>query len=237
MFNLKKNVKITKNNDLSIYDKTPIENYGKNLLKKMMNNNFLNKKRKDNKIIEFLPRNNRNGLGFDPKECNINNNQEKIQDENSEKNIDTLKNNKNIFINKNENKSINNNRNNHSNKNQNNININKDKVKIEWLKQGIIVRIIDENSKYYKTKAIVEDILNEKDFSLLMNDNTINIDFSEEDLETVIPNIGEKVLILDKNQKGKLIERNKKENKVIVQIFNDLSLVELTQDDICSILN
>ena len=229
MSNIKKKIKIVKNNELSIYDTIPIENYGSNLLKKMnIDNKMLNKKRKNNQIIEFKIRNNRNGLGFN---LNENNNFEKIQ-------------NKNDKIIQNNNKSIIQKENDILNKNEKKIFIedninkgNKNKINIEWIKQGIIVRIINKNSKYYKTKAIVDDILNEKDFSLIMNDKTINIDFSEEDLETVIPEIGEKVLILDKNQIGKLIERNKKENKVIVQNFNDLSIVELTQDDICSTIN
>ena len=229
MSNIKKKIKIAKNNELSIYDTIPIENYGSNLLKKMnIDNKMLNKKRKNNQIIEFKIRNNRNGLGFN---LNENNNFEKIQ-------------NKNDKIIQNNNKSIIQKENDILNKNEKKIFIedninkgNKNKINIEWIKQGIIVRIINKNSKYYKTKAIVDDILNEKDFSLIMNDKTINIDFSEEDLETVIPEIGEKVLILDKNQIGKLIERNKKENKVIVQNFNDLSIVELTQDDICSTIN
>ena len=231
MSNIKKKIKIVKNNELSIYDTIPIENYGSNLLKKMnIDNKILNKKRKNNQIIEFKIRNNRNGLGFN---LNENNNSEKIQNKNNkiiQNNYKSINQKENDILNKNENKKI----------IEDNIikdNKNKNKINIEWIKQGIIVRIINKNSKYYKTKAIVDDILNEKDFSLIMNDKTINIDFSEEDLETVIPEIGEKVLILDKNQIGKLIERNKKENKVIVQNFNDLSIVELTQDDICSTIN
>ena len=227
MSNLNKKIKIVKNNELSTYDIIPIENYGINLLKKMeLDYKIINKKRK-NKVIEFKTRNNRNGLGFN---SNKNNNFEQIHYKNdkiikkSNEPINLIENN---ILNKNNGKKI----------IENNINKdNKNKINIEWIKQGIIVRIIDKNSKYYNTKAVVDDILNEKDFSLIMNDKTINIDFSEEDLETVIPKIGEKVLILDKNQIGKLIERNKKENKVVVQNFNDLSIVELTQDDICSVV-
>ena len=33
--------------------------------------------------------------------------------------------------------------------------------KIQWIKPNIIIRIIDENSKYYNTKAKVEDIISE----------------------------------------------------------------------------
>ena len=80
--------------------------------------------------------------------------------------------------------------------------------KITWIKPNIIVRIIDEKSKYYNTKAKVEDIISDDTFSLLMNDNTLNNEFTEDDCETYIPKLNENVLIIIrkyKNKKGKLI--------------------------------
>ena len=68
--------------------------------------------------------------------------------------------------------------------------------KITWIKPNIIVRIIDEKSKYYNTKAKVEDIISDDTFSLLMNDNTLNNEFTEDDCETYIPKLNENVLIL-----------------------------------------
>ena len=122
--------------------------------------------------------------------------------------------------------------------------INKEEIKeikrekIKWIKPNIIVRIIDENSKYYNTKAKVEDIISENTFSLLMNDNTLNNEFSEDNCETYIPKLNEIVLILNgeyENKKGKLIFRDKKKDIVNVLLCDELVNVTLTQDDICAI--
>ena len=109
------------------------------------------------------------------------------------------------------------------------------KQKIKWIQPNIIIRIIDKNSKYFNTKAKVEDIINEDTFSLLTDDNTIHTEFCEDNCETYIPKINETVLILNgkfKNTKGILLFRDKKNNIVNVQLFNKLSVITLTQDDI-----
>ena len=109
--------------------------------------------------------------------------------------------------------------------------------KITWIKPNIIVRIIDEKSKYYNTKAKVEDIISEDTFSLLMNDNTLNNEFTEDDCETYIPKLNENVLILSgeyENKKGKLIFRDKNKDIVNVLLCDDLITVTLSQDDICA---
>ena len=109
--------------------------------------------------------------------------------------------------------------------------------KITWIKPNIIVRIIDEKSKYYNTKAKVEDIISDDTFSLLMNDNTLNNEFTEDGCETYIPKLNENVLILSgeyKNKKGKLIFRDKNKDIVNVLLCDDLITVTLSQDDICA---
>ena len=109
--------------------------------------------------------------------------------------------------------------------------------KIQWIKPNIIVRIIDENSKYYNTKAKVEDIISDDTFSLLMNDNTLNNEFTEDNCETYIPKLNETVIILNgkhENQKGKLIFRDKKKDIVNVLLCDDLITITLSQDDICA---
>jgi len=109
--------------------------------------------------------------------------------------------------------------------------------KITWIKPNIIVRIIDEKSKYYNTKAKVEDIISDDTFSLLMNDNTLNNEFTEDDCETYIPKLNENVLILSgeyENKKGKLIFRDKNKDIVNVLLCDDLITVTLSQDDICA---
>ena len=110
--------------------------------------------------------------------------------------------------------------------------------KIQWIKPNIIIRIIDENSKYYNTKAKVEDIISEDTFSLLTYDNTLHTEFTEEECETYIPKMNETVLILNgeyENKKGKLISRDKNKDIVSVLLYDDLISVNLAQDDICAI--
>ena len=110
--------------------------------------------------------------------------------------------------------------------------------KIQWIKPNIIIRIIDENSKYYNTKAKVEDIISEDTFSLLTYDNTLHTEFTEEECETYIPKLNETVLILNgeyENKKGKLISRDKNKDIVCVLLYDDLISVNLSQDDICAI--
>ena len=122
----------------------------------------------------------------------------------------------------------------------NNENKNKEikREKIQWIKPNIIVRIIDDNSKYYNTKAKVEDIISDDTFSLLMNDNTLNNEFTEESCETYIPKLNEIVLILSgeyENKKGKLIFRDKKKDIVNILLCDDLITITLSQDDICAV--
>ena len=110
--------------------------------------------------------------------------------------------------------------------------------KIQWIKPNIIVRIIDEQSRYYNTKAKVEDVISEDTFSLLMNDNTLHDEFTEDNCETYIPKLNETVLILNgeyENKKGKLIFRDKKKNIANVLLCDDLITVTLSQDDICAV--
>ena len=126
--------------------------------------------------------------------------------------------------------------NDHIKKENKNNEIKRDKIK--WIKPNIIIRIINENSKYYNTKAKVEDIISEDTFSLLMNDNTLNYDFTEDNCETYIPKLNEIVLILNgeyENKKGKLIFRDKKKDIVNVLLCDELITVTLTQDDICAV--
>ena len=79
--------------------------------------------------------------------------------------------------------------------------------------------------------------MDEYSFSLLTNDNTLHMEFTEDDCETVIPKINEDIIILTGEYKGKLaklLERDKKNNIVNVQLFEDISqIIQLSQDDIC----
>jgi ribosomal protein L24 len=61
-------------------------------------------------------------------------------------------------------------------------------------------------------------------------------DLREKDVQTIVPKPGETVLILKGShhgQKGQVFQRDKKKEKVTVQTFNELELVNLSEDDVC----
>ena len=110
--------------------------------------------------------------------------------------------------------------------------------KLRWVIPNIIVRIISKKTKYYNCKGVIQDLNDLYTFSIfLFDDRTIHTEFTEEDIETVIPKINENVLIIKKehkSEKGKLLLRDKKSNKVSVQLYSDLSIINLTQDDVAA---
>ena len=112
---------------------------------------------------------------------------------------------------------------------------------IKWVIPNIKVRIISKKrleGKYYNTKAYVNDIIDAYSFSIVTNDGQIHSEFKEKDLETIIPKLDEEVLILfgeNRGETGKLISRDKKKDKVLVQLYTDMSIVSLGQDDITEI--
>jgi hypothetical protein len=259
-------LKIADDISFDAYQKISIESFGKMMLNNMKKTsvNFINQKRKPQELIEFKIKNTKGGIGYDEEEekkikdgkvetfsfygksISIEKGEFKghkgkilltgkyetfkqLIEENDyiliELDINGQKHEiKNSYI-----KLINENK-----KEENEIK----KEKIKWIKPNIIIRIINENSKYYNTKAKVEDIISEDTFSLLMNDNTLNYDFTEDNCETYIPKLNEIVLILNgeyENKKGKLIFRDKKKDIVNVLLCDELITVTLTQDDICAV--
>jgi len=113
--------------------------------------------------------------------------------------------------------------------------------KLSWVYPNILVRIISKNSKYYNTKAVIVDLLDLYSFSLYtLKDKILHTEFTEGDIETVMPKLNEEVTILVKEHRGeiaKLLIRDKKKNEVSVQLFNDLSIMEYTQDEVAATSN
>lgn len=86
--------------------------------------------------------------------------------------------------------------------------------KKNWIREDILVKIVSkklENGKYYKRKAIVNEV-HEKYYATIeildsgpdANDGGQNVECHQDDLETVIPKEGKKVMIL--NGKGRGME-------------------------------
>lgn len=116
----------------------------------------------------------------------------------------------------------------------------KKKKKLKWILPNINLRIISKDykgGKYYQEIGYVNDILDSKTFSFVMKTGEFFEDLEEKQLETMMPKIGEKVLILKGDHRGivgVLKERNKKENSVLVKIEeNQIEFIKMTQDD-CS---
>lgn len=115
-----------------------------------------------------------------------------------------------------------------------------DKV-LKWIVPNIKVRIISRkrlDGKYYNTKAIVNDICDHHSFSVVTSDGLVFSEFKEKDLETVIPRLDDDVLILKgeyKSEVAKLLSRDRKNDKVMVQPYTDMTLICLSQDDVTAL--
>ena len=79
-----------------------------------------------------------------------------------------------------------------------------------WLKKGIVVKIITKSlgDKYYKQKAYIKEVIGEDKMAavvvLISNGTKIKLDQSH--LETVVPALGRKVLVLNGQLRGKQAE-------------------------------
>ena len=116
----------------------------------------------------------------------------------------------------------------------------KKKKKLKWILPHIDLRVICKKyrgGKYYQEVGYVNDILDERSFTFVMKTGEYFEDLEEKQLETVMPRIGEKVLIVKGEHRGVigvLKERNKKLNSVVIKIeVNQVEFVPMTQDD-CS---
>lgn len=116
----------------------------------------------------------------------------------------------------------------------------KKKKKLKWILPNINLRVISKDykgGKYYQEIGYVNDILDSRSFSFILRTGEFFEDLEEKQLETVMPKIGERVLILKGDHRGVigvLKERNKKENSVLIKIEeNQIEFLKMTQDD-CS---
>lgn len=117
------------------------------------------------------------------------------------------------------------------------------KRKLTWVEPGILVRVISKEysaGKLYTKKVRVQDVFDSFTFTVELPETGQMFDtLTEDDIETVMPSMEGMLKIVygeHKGEVGKLLERNKKANKVVVQLSNDeMSIVSCTQDD-CSAL-
>mmetsp|Transcript_13916 Transcript_13916/g.29133 ORF Transcript_13916/g.29133 Transcript_13916/m.29133 type:complete len:687 (+) Transcript_13916:124-2184(+) len=104
-----------------------------------------------------------------------------------------------------------------------------------WLIPNIRVRVV--SSKYgrsvYKEKGVVIDVTRKGVATLKMGSGQV-ISAPERHLETALPKAGGNAIILSGDQrfsKGQLLERDGKKNRGVVQVFEDMSIVTTSLDD------
>lgn len=104
-----------------------------------------------------------------------------------------------------------------------------------WLIPSIRVRVV--SSKYgrsvYKEKGVVVDVTRKGIATLKMGNGEV-ISAPERHLETALPKVGGNAIVLSGNQrfsKGRLLERDSKKNRGVVQVYEDMSLVTTSLDD------
>jgi len=74
-----------------------------------------------------------------------------------------------------------------------------------WLATGIIVKVLNRkllDGKYYKAKGVVEKVVDKYTAHLRLNQDGVLIKIDQEDVETVVPQIGGSVLILNGRCRG-----------------------------------
>jgi G patch domain/KOW motif-containing protein len=120
-------------------------------------------------------------------------------------------------------------------KESNHHNSNPSAITTSWLIPNIRVRVI--SSKYggsvYKEKGVVVDVTRKGVATLKMSNGQV-INVAERHLETALPKAGGNSIILSGDQrhsKGRLLERDSKKNRGVVQVFEDMSVITTSLDD------
>ena len=104
----------------------------------------------------------------------------------------------------------------------------KAKKKDYWLRKGIIIKVVNkklEGGKYYKQKGVVETVVEKYAAKVRLLDSASGIVLllDQDDLETVIPNAGKTVVILNGYGRG--------EEAVMVEILDKEFKGRLKMDD------
>lgn len=113
--------------------------------------------------------------------------------------------------------------------------------RLKWVLPGILIRVIDRKihrGRLYNLKFKVSDVLDDYRFTIIGRDSILYDDLSEKHIETVIPPIGSSVMILRGDHRGhlgKLLQRDRKRNSVLIHSTEDGNTLTLTQDDISEV--
>ena len=84
-----------------------------------------------------------------------------------------------------------------------------DKKTDYWLAAGIIVKVVNKkmlDGKYYKVKGVVEKLVDKYTGHVRMNSDGTLIKLDSDDLETVVPQVGSTVLLVNGRCRGETAE-------------------------------
>jgi len=109
-----------------------------------------------------------------------------------------------------------------------------------WVREHIRVRIVDKRvsgGALYNKKGIVEDVSGAERFSVRMDENRKLVEgLRVDDVETVVPkSAGAAVMIVHGSRRlrrGRLLERDSKKARAMVQLAGDLDVFECSFDDV-----
>jgi len=109
-----------------------------------------------------------------------------------------------------------------------------------WLRPRIMVRVVSksfQNGKYYNKKVRILDVIGHNECIIQLDNGSLVEGVKQRMLETVIPQKGAKVMVVEGENKGKLgtlLERRKSgdNEKAIVQLMGDLSVESYSLDDV-----
>ena len=105
-----------------------------------------------------------------------------------------------------------------------------------WVIPNIRVRVVTEKygRRHYKQKGIVVDVTYKGMTTLKMDHNGQLLQLSERYLETALPKVGGNAIVLtgdNRLAKGRLLERDSRACKGVIQAFEDMNILTLSLDD------
>jgi len=115
------------------------------------------------------------------------------------------------------------------------------KKQLSWVHENLRVRIVTEDfgTKYFRKKGLIIAVESCWYFAMRMDDGKRKVlrNVVEADVETYVPRVGNRVEILNgeyKGYRGIIREKRKEKGIAFVQVDDELEIVKLPFDDICS---
>jgi hypothetical protein len=105
-----------------------------------------------------------------------------------------------------------------------------------WVIPNIRVRIVTAKlgKSHYKQKGVVVDVTHKGTATLQLDDNQV-LQVPERYLETALPKVGGSAIVLtgeNRLTKGRLLERDSRSCKGVIQVFEDMNVLTLSLDDL-----